>query len=273
MVKETSQTDNKQNLEERVGEAIYSHKYQSATSAAYYEDIIYASDTHDSAMWEVEQQVLRAILAKHFPNHASALALDFACGPGRISRFIDPLVARLVGVDISEQMLARARASGTKGEFICANITESPNEVPGDIDIILSFRFLLLANPELRLACIRELTKKLKSDQSILILNSHGNPASYRAIASLRNRLVRPSRPRLPSFSLNDMETLARECGLELVDVRGVGLIPRSLAKLMPRGLFVALELFFSKLSLIWRLGTHLFFVLKRKPAQVATQK
>jgi predicted TPR repeat methyltransferase len=265
MVKQSLQTDTERNPEELVGEAIYSHKYQSATSAAYYDDVIYASSTHDSAMWEVEQRMLREILGRHCPDHASARALDFACGPGRISRFMEPLVGQLVGVDISEQMLERARASGLRCQLVCANITECPQDVPGEMDIILAFRFLLLANPDLRQACIAQLTKKLKSDASIMILNSHGNPTSYRALASLRDRLLRPSKARLPSFSFTDMNKLAAECGLELVDVRGVGLIPRSLARVIPRGLFVALESLFARMPLIWRMGTHLFFVLRRR--------
>src|SRR5436190_8685947 len=111
MVRETAQTTEQRGQEKLLDEAIYSDHYQSAASAAHYDGIIYGPHSHDSAMWLVEQQVLRSMLEKHFPNHASARALDFACGPGRISRFMQPLVGELIGVDISEQMLARARAA------------------------------------------------------------------------------------------------------------------------------------------------------------------
>jgi len=250
--------------EKLLDEAIYSDKYQSASSAAHYDDVIYGPHSHDSAMWLVEQKVLRSMLVRHFPNHASARALDFACGPGRISRFVQPLVGELTGVDISEQMLARARAAGTNMQFIRADITASPDDVPGEMDIILAFRFLLLANPDLRLACVRALARKLRSQESIMVLNSHGNPYSYRAIASLRDRLLRRNRPPLPEFSLKDMREFAVQCGLELVDVRGMGLIPRSIARLMPERLFVAIESFLARIPVIWRLGTHLLFVLRR---------
>jgi len=149
--------------------------------------------------------------------------------------------------------------------FIRADITALPDDVPGEMDIILSFRFLLLANPELRISCIRELTKKLRSERSIMVLNTHGNPNSYRAIASLRDLLLRPNTPPLPAFSLKDMRRLAALCGLELVEARGLGLVPRSIARVLPRRVFIAIESFLARMPLIWRLGTHLMFVLRRQ--------
>ena len=44
-------------------------------------------------------------------------ALDFGCGAGRSTRFLRRLGFQVVGVDIAEQMLARARAADSVGDY------------------------------------------------------------------------------------------------------------------------------------------------------------
>lgn len=42
--------------------------------------------------------------------HAEQVVLDIGCGIGRMDRFVAPRVKRLVGIDVSGEMVARARA-------------------------------------------------------------------------------------------------------------------------------------------------------------------
>lgn len=65
-----------------------------------------------------------------------SVALDFGCGAGRSTRFLQELGFRTVGVDISEAMLALARERDPQGEYVL---------VPdGDLSGLASRRFDLV---------------------------------------------------------------------------------------------------------------------------------
>jgi SAM-dependent methyltransferase len=68
-----------------------------------------------------------------------AVVLDFGCGTGRIAAAVSPLVARVLGVDVSSRMVDVARAAVAK----CANAaiirTESLAALRGDrFDVVLA---------------------------------------------------------------------------------------------------------------------------------------
>jgi len=139
-------------------------------------------------------------------------------------------------------MLYQAGENVPGVRLICANILEQPGDVPGDMDIVTAFRFLLLSEPQLHRACINALVQKLRSSDSIMVLNTHGNPRSFRALASLRNRLLKRDQDPLPSFSLRQLHELAQTCGLRIVGAAGCGFIPPFLAKRLPRSIYQAAE-------------------------------
>lgn len=56
-----------------------------------------------------------ALLARHV---AGTLALDFGCGAGRSSRFLQALGFMVTGVDIAPAMLAEARARDPQGRYL-----------------------------------------------------------------------------------------------------------------------------------------------------------
>jgi SAM-dependent methyltransferase len=241
----------------------YSQLYQSADAAARYEGETCDAEGRGAPLWSAERACLLRLILRHFPDHQSAEALDFACGTGRISEFLMPLVRSLTCVDVSQAMLDRAKGRVGEAEIICADIVASPQSVPGNKDIITAFRFVLLAEPELRVACIRELRNRLRSDRSIMILNTHGNPWSFRALATLRDRVLRRDR-RLPSLSLGDMKELAKSCGLRVVGATGLGFVPTFLAKRLPARVLGAVERALAGLPLLWRLGSIQLVVMQR---------
>ena len=241
----------------------YSQMYQSAEAAALYDNEICDAEGRDAPLWSAERACLLRLIRRFFPDHRSAHALDFACGTGRIAALLRPLVGSLTCVDISQAMLDRAHQRVGEAEIICADIVASPQSVPGNKDIITSFRFLLLAEPELRAACIRELGTKLRSERSIMILNTHGNPWSFRGLAMLRDRILRRER-RFPSFSLGDMRKLAKACGLRVVAATGLGFVPGVLAKRLPPRVLGVVERALAGLPLLWRLGAIQLVVLRR---------
>ena len=242
----------------------YSKHYQDQQAVDRYEKTIYKPGGHDDVIWQVEQMLMHRLLRRHRPDHKQAKAMDFACGTGRVSVFMHPLVKSLVCCDISPQMLEKARAKLPEGDFRCVNILDAPEAVPGDMDLITCFRFLLLAEPKLREAVVTKLATKL-ADDGVLIFSLHGNPCSYRAIAHLRNRLITRSRNPLKHFGMGDMRRLADLAGLRIVGATGAGYLPHGIAKLLPTGLFRGFERLFAGWPVLWRFGSNLLVVCKRK--------
>lgn len=246
----------------------YSAQFQDASNVDRYEEIIYREGSHDDIIWQVEQILLDKLIRNYFPASQTAEAMDFACGSGRITRFLHQnqgrLVGSLVGVDISPQMLEKAHPKVGDVELLCADIVNSPEAVPGNKDIITCFRFLLLAEPALRDAVINQLVRKLRDDNSILIFSLHGNPKSFRALARLRDRLFAPGKPPLPRYGLKEMQELAARVGMQIVGATGTGYIPHTLARILPRKLFFVIERALAGRPIIWQFGTNLLVACKR---------
>lgn len=245
-----------------MSERSYSAAYQDPDAVSRYAEEIYRPGGFDDVLWRVEQRQLTRLLRRIAPDLARASVMDFACGQGRILAYLDGRVGSLTGVDISPLMLERARAAAGEAELICADIVDSPQDVPGDMDLITCFRFLLLAEPALRESCVRALTTKLRQGGAI-VFGLHGNPMSRRGLVEGFNQLLRPKRSRLPAFSLRDMRDLASRCGLRVTMATGLGYLPRSVARLLPTSVFERLETFLAGAPVLWRFGTNLIVVCK----------
>ena len=102
-------------------------------------------------LWKREQRVLDGVLKTYLPSHAIRY-LDFACGTGRIAQYLDPRVAKVIAVDISESMLALARQKLPAATILNVDLTH--NDILGDalFDMITAFRFFPNAQHALRTA-------------------------------------------------------------------------------------------------------------------------
>ncbi len=78
---------------------------------------------------------LPAIIAEHVTGTD---ALDFGCGTGRSTRFLQKLGFRVTGVDISADMLAQARASDPAGDYRLIPGGDFRQFAPGSFDLVLS---------------------------------------------------------------------------------------------------------------------------------------
>jgi ubiquinone/menaquinone biosynthesis C-methylase UbiE len=74
-----------------------------------------------------------------------SIALDIGCGVGRIERHLAPRCKRLYAVDVSDEMLARARewcAGRENLRFVVASAAEVDCFLPGTFDFIFSYLVL-----------------------------------------------------------------------------------------------------------------------------------
>jgi SAM-dependent methyltransferase len=238
----------------------YGTKYATAAAAAAYDEVICQHE--EDPVWAAEQGLLTMLIRRHLPHPQSARTIDFACGSGRILKVLQPIVGDLTGVDISAAMLERAAARMPGVKLVQADILCTPESLPSDVDLVTAFRFLLLAEPPLRENCLRVLANRLRAERGIIVVNSHGNPWSFRLGARVRDAILARNTS-LPHFSMRDMKLLAAKCGLRLVEATGCGFIPRSVQRRLPATWCARLERAMSGMPLLWRFGTNLMFVLR----------
>jgi len=195
-----------------------SHKYptKGVTYDEHYETIPWRR-----FLWSREQEVILRILEKYFAGKDIHL-LDFACGTGRITSFLENRVKTSTGVDVSSSMLAIAREKLKRTEIIEADIT-SGNVLRGrKFNLITAFRFFLNAEPELRYAAIRAIVTLLAQD-GYLVFNNHQNLGSpWIRLRYIRHRQKNPEGI-FNVMTIAEMQKLVEAVGLEIVELYPVG--------------------------------------------------
>jgi predicted TPR repeat methyltransferase len=73
--------------------------------------------------------------------------LDAGCGTGLCGPLIEPYARRLVGVDLSERMLARAQAKNVYDELVKRELTAYLRDTPAAFDVIVSADTLVYFGP------------------------------------------------------------------------------------------------------------------------------
>ena len=113
---------------------------------------------------------LPAIIAEHV---SGTTALDFGCGTGRSTRFLQRLGFTTTGVDIAEEMLQHARERDPSGEYLL--VTEAGPSRLGrrDFDLVLAaFTFDNIPTLQLKAELLRQLGTMLSSTGRIINLVS-----------------------------------------------------------------------------------------------------
>lgn len=124
-------------------------------------------------MWELEQRAIPALLDGLAPR----TALDFATGTGRIARLLKKTFpgCRVVAADISEKMLAVAKAEGGDVEYLQLDLRKATEELhSSSFDLVTAFRFFPNADLPLRSETADQLSKLIKPG-GFLLANNHRN--------------------------------------------------------------------------------------------------
>jgi SAM-dependent methyltransferase len=96
-------------------------------------------------------------------------ALDFGCGTGRSTRFLNKLGYDTIGVDISEDMLKQARARDPEGDYRLIEAGGLPQLHAHTYDLILSvFTFDNIPTLEKKVSLFGELGQLLKNEGSLV---------------------------------------------------------------------------------------------------------
>src|SRR3990172_7847635 len=113
---------------------------------------------------------LPAIIGEHIQGRK---ALDFGCGAGRSTRFLRELGYDVVGVDISESMLARARERDPQGDYRLVPDGDLGGLAADTYDLVLSaFTFDNTPTMEKKVALLQGLERLLRAGGRIVNLVS-----------------------------------------------------------------------------------------------------
>jgi predicted TPR repeat methyltransferase len=88
--------------------------------------------------YRAPQLVTEELARLHGPPRRSLIALDAGCGTGLCAPLLAPYVARLTGVDLSAQMLAKARQRGGYDELVQGEMTQYLGAHEAGFDLIVS---------------------------------------------------------------------------------------------------------------------------------------
>ena len=100
-------------------------------------------------------------------------AIDFGCGTGRSTRFLENLGFHTTGIDIAEAMLAEARARDPEGDYRLVP-PDGPPDLPAEaFDLILAaFTFDNIPTGELKTTLFRALGQALAPSGRLVIIVS-----------------------------------------------------------------------------------------------------
>jgi SAM-dependent methyltransferase len=211
----------------------YSSRFQDPADVEAYESKEYGPGSYASLVWEWQRPVLEQIL-RDFQRgrQAPVRLLDFACGTGRVLACLESQVAAAEGVDISETMVALARAKCSRAQFKVGDILAQPQLLQKNYDLITAFRFLLNVEPALRRRVLGKLREVLREPDGLLIVNVHGNSRSLRHPAILWRRwreALRPAGAMLNEMSPAVTKELLRASGFQIMRHLGFGILPPTL--------------------------------------------
>jgi SAM-dependent methyltransferase len=169
----------------------------------------------------VEQRFLAGIL-RSVGSSAPGSVADFACGTGRVLEFLGRYFPAPVGIDVSPDMLALARARCPRAKLILGDVTTTPGLAPGPYDLITAFRFFLNAEPPLRSEVLAWMRASLRP-WGLVVANFHLNPASLRGMY-LRLRM-NPA-DRVPMMGIADARRLFTDHGFTVRQILGYSYLP-----------------------------------------------
>jgi ubiquinone/menaquinone biosynthesis C-methylase UbiE len=148
---------------------IFSNSYEDAKRAEAYSKLEFPNTYY------LAYRDLPEIISNHVRG---TNALDFGCGTGRSTRFLRNLGFNTVGVDISEDMLEKARETDPEGDyrFTCDGDFSQFRHKTYD-PVLSAFTFDNVPTMEKKVRIFRELRKLLKTEGRLVNLVS--SPEMY----------------------------------------------------------------------------------------------
>lgn len=243
----------------------YRKTFSTPNSAEAYDEQVYAPGSSAELLWRAEAAVLERLAADLRRELGRVDYLDFACGTGRVLSLLALHADTATGIDVSPHMVMRAEARVPGARLLLKDVTAEGDEIEGRYDLITAFRFLTNAEPALRRAALAALPARMKDGRSVLLINTHGNPWSYRLALLpyhwLRDRLA--GRKLFGYLSARATRRELERAGFVVERVIGMGFVPEKLLPVLPRRLAGWIERRFAGAPFVQRFGLNQLFVCR----------
>jgi SAM-dependent methyltransferase len=223
---------------------------------------------------DLERRALRSVLKQcrrpSFERH-----LDFACGTGRATGFVEGFADTTVGVDVSAAMLARAQERFPGARFVRGDVMKDPSLLDrlGPFDLVTVWRFVAPAEPDLRLAALSAVARSMENG-GMLVVNNSANRTSLHSVALFVRSLLRapPRRDGIYRGLLSHTELcgLLQAVGLSVVETKGVSYLPEQLTRRLPAWLWMPLERALGRLNVAPQYSVNQLVVARRPRRQPA---
>ncbi|MBB5960407.1 ubiquinone/menaquinone biosynthesis C-methylase UbiE [Saccharothrix tamanrassetensis] len=141
------------------------------------------------------------------------VALDAACGTGRHARFLAERGHRVIGVDSSPDMLARARVRVPEGEFLLGDLHRLP---VSDAEVDLVVCGLALTHIPALEPVVAEFARVLRPGGHLVISDVHPEAVARGSVPSVRGPDGRPGRLATYRHLVGDYLRAALPVGLRL---------------------------------------------------------
>lgn len=202
----------------------YVARFRDSRDVDHYQSL-YAEGNRDRLIWDLQRPLVQHLVQRACAGRGHTRLLDFACGTGRILSAVERLADEADGIDMSEEMVVRARAWCSRARIMVGTLrgSQTPSELQRDYDVITSFRFLLNVGDQMRRTMLEQFWERLQRRSGWLIVNNHGNTSSIRHLALRTNCDPAAMRNELSDRS---MRALLHEAGFAVHQVFGFGLVP-----------------------------------------------
>lgn len=249
----------------------YTESHKGKNYGIKYDNETYSKKTYDYKVWELEKLLLKRIL----PRNKKLRILDFACGTGRISEYLEELKFKnITGIDVSDEMLKIADKKLKSTDLLNIDVNDKNKLIKKNniFDIIVCFRFFLNADQELRTKTLNSL-KELLRDDSELIFNIHGNTFSYRFIEVLFRNIMKKISAILfrrdedifryrKQLSVYEVRKLIKENNYDIQQIYSYAFLPSILSNILPYKIWFYIESLFISDKFLY--GSHLIFICKK---------
>ncbi|TDP96694.1 class I SAM-dependent methyltransferase [Labedaea rhizosphaerae] len=169
------------------------------------------SATYDqpNSAFDIDEPVVKEIV----DSLPVGVALDAACGTGRYAEFLAGRGHRVIGVDGSPDMLARARTRVPQGEFLLGDLHRLP---VADAEVDLVVCALALTHVPALAPVMAEFARVLRPGGHLVIADMHPERVGLGSIPAVRGADGRPGRLSAHRHLIGDYLRAALPVGLQV---------------------------------------------------------
>jgi predicted TPR repeat methyltransferase len=216
----------------------------------------FESQKYRKMIWKLEKIYLKKIITENFRNK-KITHLDFACGTGRILKYLEDQTVSSLGIDVSNEMIRVARKS-VRSHVIEGDVTKKDFLNNKIFNLVTAFRFFPNAEDSLRRGVLDAIVPHI-ADNGLLVFNNHRNKDSF------LEKIIRiVFRKQYRGMNFRDVKLMVKDYDLDLIGIYSMGLLRDSFKKNIPFGLLYSLEHSLSRFFQLKSYGYNQIYVFRK---------